>query len=186
MSRVYFIKPVGLDGPIKIGCSYRPENRLLDLGAWSPWPLEIIGSVPGIYHDEQFLHRCFADSHSHREWFHSTPALRDAIAVILSAGDMTVAHSTLTPKGSIRTGNKNGWTEERKLRASYSSRIRIARNKLREKNIAEWHPAEDVNKIGARWNGGQLPTEAEFARLDEYLSDPAAHSVVPYWQKAAA
>lgn len=27
MKRVYFIKPVGMAGPIKIGCSYTPEWR---------------------------------------------------------------------------------------------------------------------------------------------------------------
>jgi hypothetical protein len=28
---VYFIKPIGLSGPIKIGCSYIPANRLINL-----------------------------------------------------------------------------------------------------------------------------------------------------------
>jgi hypothetical protein len=35
-SYVYFIKPVGLPGPIKIGFSVNTRERLLSLGAWSP------------------------------------------------------------------------------------------------------------------------------------------------------
>jgi hypothetical protein len=58
---VYFIKPVGMDGPIKIGCSNIPEHRLVSLSMWSPFPLEIIGKTPGNLKDEGFLHRCFSD-----------------------------------------------------------------------------------------------------------------------------
>jgi len=99
---VYFIKPCGLDGPIKIGASKRPAIRVIDLAAWSPWPLELIGSVEGTTADERFLHRCFADCHSHREWFHSTPDLRDAIRNILEQG-IQFARVSLVPKGSIRS-----------------------------------------------------------------------------------
>lgn len=101
---VYFIKPCGLDGPIKIGASKRPAIRVIDLAAWSPWPLELIGAIEGTTADERFLHRCFADCHSHREWFHSTPVLREAIRNILDQG-IQFARSTLVEKGSIRGNN---------------------------------------------------------------------------------
>lgn len=45
--RVYFIKPVGLAGPIKIGCSYSPEKRRSALDCWSPFALEIIAQIDG-------------------------------------------------------------------------------------------------------------------------------------------
>lgn len=36
-THVYFIKPIGMDGPIKIGCSDKPARRLITLAAWSPF-----------------------------------------------------------------------------------------------------------------------------------------------------
>jgi hypothetical protein len=73
----------------------------MDLAAWSPWPLELIGTVQGTIVDEHFLHKCFANCHSHREWFHSTPDLREAIQKILVQG-IQFSYANLVPKGSIR------------------------------------------------------------------------------------
>ena len=42
---VYFIKPVGMEGPIKIGCSIMPTERLEGLAVWSPFPLEIVAAI---------------------------------------------------------------------------------------------------------------------------------------------
>jgi len=84
--RVYFFKPCGLDGPIKIGCSECPQARLETFAAWSPFPLELIGSVPGTMQDELYLHRCFYPLRSHGEWFRSSPELRAAIDRRLSEG----------------------------------------------------------------------------------------------------
>ena len=99
MKRIYFIKPVGHAGPIKIGTSVSPESRLHDLGAWSPLPLELIGAVEGSIADEFYLHRCFADCHSHREWFTPTPKLIASIEAILSAGTVDAVRSDLKPVG---------------------------------------------------------------------------------------
>jgi hypothetical protein len=72
---IYFLKPKKRPGPIKVGCSALPQSRLEIFMAWSPFPLEIIGKVPGTLKDEGFFHRCFADCHSHGEWFRATPRL---------------------------------------------------------------------------------------------------------------
>ena len=77
---VYFIRPVGQLGPIKIGCSYSPKDRLRAYSEWSPIPLELILTVPGSMKLERNLHECFADHHSHREWFFASPRLLAAIA----------------------------------------------------------------------------------------------------------
>src|SRR6266404_2823885 len=92
---VYFLKPAGLDGPIKIGFSSGPIGRTLALSAWSPWPLELIGAVKGTSADENFLHQCFADCHSHREWFHPVPALREMISLIVASGSIEPARAVL-------------------------------------------------------------------------------------------
>jgi hypothetical protein len=183
---VYFIKPVGLDGPIKIGCSSWPDTRLIDLAAWSPFPLELIGAVPGTYQDESFLHRCFSDIHSHREWFHSTPNLRAAITTIIAGGAVSAIKATHAPKGKIRPQRIR--TSEQRQRFSYSSRIRWAQKKLRDLGEdSAWHVPKDVDAIIDRWGSyrgdRQAPTPAEFARLEEYLANPAAHSIHPGWRK---
>lgn len=46
-SFVYFVKPVGQDGPVKIGFSETPIDRLSTLMTWSPIPLEIAIAIPG-------------------------------------------------------------------------------------------------------------------------------------------
>ncbi|MDB5603539.1 MAG: hypothetical protein JWP25_439 [Bradyrhizobium sp.] len=185
---VYFIKPVGLDGPIKIGCSGVPAQRVIDLGAWSPWPLELIGTVPGAFADEQFLHQCFAASHSHREWFHSTAALRDIIAKILAAGSIAPARAALSPRGSIRGGPGKTRTPDQRKRSSYAHRIRWALRKLRVETEAELtycsEPA-DIRAIMGKWAGaayrnipGTPPTESEIARLEQFLARPASEVTV--------
>lgn len=100
---IYFIKPCGLDGPVKIGISEIPLTRLEQISVWSPWPLELIGYVPGEQEDETFLHECFFNVHIHREWFHSTPILRDTIRKILQAGTVNAVRGQLEPVGSIRS-----------------------------------------------------------------------------------
>lgn len=96
---IYFIKPVDQAGPIKIGTSVSPQLRLHEMGAWSPLPLEIIGVVEGTIADEFFLHRCFADCHSHREWFNQTVKLTATIEAILSAGTIDAVRRDLKPVG---------------------------------------------------------------------------------------
>lgn len=89
--QVYFIKPVGMDGPIKIGCSKWPEHRLVDLSIWSPFPLEIIASGEGSHELERFIHRMFAESRSHKEWFHATPDLVARILRVQAGMDIVAA-----------------------------------------------------------------------------------------------
>lgn len=179
------MKPVGLDGPVKIGCSKIPQKRLQEISCWSPWPLEVVGFVPGCYDDEQFLHKCFAKSHSHREWFHSTPALRKMIAAILAAGSISPARSSLMPTGSIRKGRSQiTWTEDRRRQASYGHRIRWAISKLRREEETEvvYHTApRDVSAIMDRWSGnsyrghpGMPPSDNDLARIHAFLSDPVS------------
>ena len=66
---VYFAKPVGQDGPIKIGCSNDVVQRIAQMSMWSPVPLELIACFPGKPSDEHALHREFAEYRLHGEWF---------------------------------------------------------------------------------------------------------------------
>ena len=78
-SFVYFVKPVDATGPIKIGVSGRPKERLSKLLDWSPVALEVVWTIPGNHQLERNIHECFADLHSHKEWFHAAPRLLEAI-----------------------------------------------------------------------------------------------------------
>ncbi len=178
MSVVYFIKPIGMDGPIKIGHSQRPVERLEGLAAWSPWPLEIICAVPGKYPDESYLHSCFADSHSHREWFFSSPKLRAAIAEIKTAGSLASVMARLEPVGTIKSARTS---PAARLRLSYSHRIRHCLHRLRRQTETAcnyYSEPTEVRGILNRWRIAHksdpsfLPCSEEIAILDRFLAEP--------------
>lgn len=81
---VYFVKPTGADGPIKIGHSSVPLNRLAILRSWSPVSLEFVARFYASSEVEARLHAKFVESRSHGEWFHPTPALTALIADVVA------------------------------------------------------------------------------------------------------
>lgn len=179
---VYFIKPVGMDGPIKIGCSAVPPSRLIEFTVWSPFPLEIIGSVPGGHADETFLHRRFAYLHSHREWFRSSPLLRNTIDRILHGESLKSACAEILRTGMIRNQRRKPPTAERQQFIDYGKKIRLStRGMHNDQGI--WYAPPDVKKIMEDWRGDYLqrkpvtPNVSQIARIDEFLSDPRRHAV---------
>lgn len=76
---VYFIKPIGKAGPVKIGTSWKPFDRLAQIMMSSPVPLEVELVIDGGEELERNIQDCFADCHSHSEWFFPHERLRDAI-----------------------------------------------------------------------------------------------------------
>jgi Meiotically Up-regulated Gene 113 (MUG113) protein len=78
-SHVYFIRPVGMDGPVKIGVSSWPYERRATLMSWSPIPLEVVATINGDRELEKRFHAAFWDYRRHGEWFESSPALRAMI-----------------------------------------------------------------------------------------------------------
>lgn len=188
---VYFVKPIGMDGPIKVGFSIEPLTRLSSFSTWSPFPLEIIGMVAGDLADETFLHQCFSHLHTHREWFLSSKELRQTIQTILAAGTVDVVRDILIPKDGIKNRSRGPRSPEVKLRTSYKMRIEWAQKRLRAKDEeGAWHAPDDVVEIMHRWSPGThtgldpiQPTAKEIERLEEYLSDPDTHSVIPSWRR---
>lgn len=83
---VYFAKPVGQSGPIKIGFSKSPQSRIQDLLLWSPIDLELICVVSGEAWWERRAHCYFAESHWRSEWFHSSQKLINAIERLRNGG----------------------------------------------------------------------------------------------------
>lgn len=103
--RIYFIKPIGMPGPIKIGCSRLVESRLINIMAMSPFPLEIVYSEAGEHQLERQLHRCFADYHSHLEWFHPGERLIKAIEKMKRGAKIAEAVDLSDVRGSIFMSN---------------------------------------------------------------------------------
>ena len=79
---VYFLRPIGMEGPVKIGCSGIAEDRLATYQPWSPFPLEIAASLPGDYRLERRFHERFKAHHTHHEWFAAAPEITACIAAI--------------------------------------------------------------------------------------------------------
>lgn len=88
MKRVYFMRPVGQIGPIKIGCSKLPELRLDTMTIWSPVQLEIVVSVPGTHPQETALHGMFRKHHLHGEWFGASKELLALIDHCVERGEL--------------------------------------------------------------------------------------------------
>lgn len=179
---VYFIKPIGMDGPIKIGISNVPQSRLYSLTLWSPWPLEIIGSVVGAAEDETYLHDCFADHHLHHEWFASSHKLREAIQAIIHAGTVDAIRGETDRVGNIRLKRKRvEWSPEARLRASYNARISHVPTRAQNLLGFRCQNPDDVKSILCRWDEGQRPSPDEFSILDDHIKNPGKRAVPYVW-----
>lgn len=102
-NHIYFMKQVGQDGPIKIGCTRFVGNRLIEMARWSPVPLEVVASAPGDFTLERHIHIRFKASLSHREWFFPTPELLSGIDRV-KAGQSIVDAFDVQPKTRNRYG----------------------------------------------------------------------------------
>lgn len=82
MSMVYFIRPIGSDGPVKIGNSADVQTRLITLDAASWIPLEIAAVIWGGPVLEGRFHALLHSTHIRREWFAASPMLSETITEI--------------------------------------------------------------------------------------------------------
>ena len=192
---VYFIRPVGQPGPVKIGCSIMPQARLEAYMTWAPHPLEIVAKVPGTCDLERVIHRCFADQHSHREWFYPSKRLTKLIADLRAGIPIEQALDLKDQRGVVRKSISNfAETDPGKIHRKYYSAFSALKRRLGASLIVVLLP-DDVEGIMTRWRRigdgakGQHPTPAEFARLDEVLGNPEAHiERIPFeeWLKRRA
>jgi hypothetical protein len=82
-SFVYFVEAMH-SGRIKIGVALDPIGRFKDLNrGQSPEPLRFLGCISGGYSLEAAIHRRFADSRVHGEWFLPTEPLQAYVRVAL-------------------------------------------------------------------------------------------------------
>ena len=116
---VYFLRPVGAEGPIKIGCSQSPESRLAAILPWSPINLEIVARMAGDEEVEARLHNRFGDEWMHGEWFAASPALTETI---LAVANGTFDLSCL-PEPKRLPARRKPMTARHRLRLSYGQKI---------------------------------------------------------------
>lgn len=85
---VYFIRcdPGNGTGPIKIGWTASIETRMRTLQRSNPYPLTLLGVVPGDASLEHQIHEAFASARIQGEWFRSTPELLAFIDTLCPGG----------------------------------------------------------------------------------------------------
>lgn len=88
---IYFMRRADGVGPIKIGCSRWPKERLSALTIWSPEPLEIVATVEGTFSDEKRLHNQFAAHRLHGEWFEAAGPVLAAMSRAATLGELPPA-----------------------------------------------------------------------------------------------
>lgn len=123
---VYFIKPIGFEGPIKIGVSLAPEQRADQLACWSPFPLEIVATINGDLKIERRFHGRFADDHLGHEWFKTTP---DLLAVIAEIQACAFDVETLPAPKSLRSPSQTKrakWSDEHRKSILQNNALRRA------------------------------------------------------------
>jgi hypothetical protein len=168
---VYFIRPVGRDGPIKIGCSAHPVRRLEGLMCWSPQALEVLVTLPGDFKLEGKLHRLFAKSHDHNEWFRETPRLLKLIDDLKAGVPVYEAIDLDAAEGKIRQPARGRWSDAKRLHHGYIAKF----YRWRQKH--QYEIPEQVMAILERARTNEcVPTTEERRALDNLLSDPHFYS----------
>lgn len=118
MKRVYFIKPVAVDGPVKIGCSICPEKRLISLTR-KRRPLEIAATIAGDYFVERQFHTLFREDHIGGEWFFHSAEM----AVVISSINDGSFDLTALPETPVRLPRKQiEYTPERRAHMSAAAK----------------------------------------------------------------
>lgn len=196
-SFVYFLRPVGAEGPVKIGCSMTPERRLSNLMTWAPVPLEIAATVPGSRALEHNVHQCFADLHSHREWFRAHQRITDVIEGLRAGKPLHSVLDLNDRRGSIRPSKAGaaGWTDATRGYMSWLHKFRHAgiRHSKAIGKEATWLPDNITNPLNRMRHGHSLTAKQE-AKFRDVLARPERYFRTykelyghePLWLKAAA
>lgn len=121
MTYVYFIRAVDNTGPIKIGSSWLPHHRLVQMSCWSPIQLTVLAKTEGDEFHERALHDKFADARLHGEWFQPVPELFELVNAVIDGA--TFDSLGIEPaKFSTRAGK----TEATRLKQGLTLRLNWA------------------------------------------------------------
>jgi hypothetical protein len=169
MTFVYFLRPVGKTGPIKIGASVKPGERAVRMATFGAEPLDVLVTIPGDLALERNLHECFLDCHSHREWFFPIPRLVAAIEALQAGVPVERAVDLSKRLGSF----KNAKRHEQHSSNAQKERYALGRRQRRIAKGKHWPADLDALMIHPMRH---VPlTDAQRARFDEALADPDKH-----------
>lgn len=179
MKQVYFLRPVGQTGPIKIGCSRWPRQRLDVFLSWSPVELEIAAMIDGGFDLERRLHGIFSSHRIRHEWFRPVPELVALIDGLIAGRAIGEFIDLAAPV--IRLRRPRSLTDSDRLRLSYIHRLRWAFYDI------PFRQPSDAREIMCRWSGWHPhnqkhhPTDAEIARLDAVIAQPKKYGARSQW-----
>lgn len=175
---VYFARPIGMIGPIKIGHTIKPRERLPQIAAWSPFPLEFAYVEESPSSLEGRLHKCFADCHSHLEWFHPVPRLVDAIKELQSGKIIREVIDLDDIRGTI---DRMDTDERLNGKRSVVARLKWAEKRAERIIGCPMKVPFDVSEIMDRWSCTRedmsKPTFEELCRITEVTDNPDVHCV---------
>jgi hypothetical protein len=184
--RVYFMKPVGMDGPIKVGCSKMPESRLKSVSLWSPFPLELITSAPGDHCHENALHHLLRAHQSNGEWFHANETLAAIIQIVQDTGELP---SIDTRRDRERGGAlpRPGFTAVSRAKSKLTQSITAAERHAYGYETANKRPAHIVAIYNAYHDpAAPFPVGGALAAVEEYVATlramPKADRSFAAWQ----
>lgn len=182
---VYFIRPIGLDGPAKIGCSRVPKSRLAVLMSWSPVELEIAATVPGDHQLERRIHGLFQTDHMRHEWFRGSPRLSGLIRDLAAGRPIEEAIDLTAPVPKFLAGRHSGRvpTPERMKYRSFKMRLT---NSIRGTGALSFEVTDQVRDIMEAWDTAtapvsllpyrkgkaKMPSPAELTLIERAITEP--------------
>lgn len=165
MKMIYFIRPVGCVGPIKIGCSVAPEGRMNTMLGWSPIPLEIAACAPGENADEAALHHRFASLALHGEWFGVDGDLAAVIEEVAETGKLpSLAPAPTSTTNRCIASIKSRLTKEISTAEEHAFGFRMNLGTGRPEHI--WRIIDGISGPFAT-----VPTPQEQQALVQYVAD---------------
>lgn len=172
MRRVYFMKPIGMAGPVKIGCSITPENRLRSLDIWSPFPLELVVSAPGGNCEENRLHWRFRESRSHGEWFFVTPELLSVIDFVRLNGTLPPLEAVPPKARKTKLSGPNRCKAISDAKRRFSLSIRGAERHAYGDIYRDYRP-QWIKDAVASWQGQFVPYPSDelVAKIETYKAE---------------
>lgn len=165
MSWVYFLRPVGLDGPIKIGYSTMTETRIKPYFFWSPIPLELAAKLAGPPAWELRFHASFSADHSHHEWFKISDRLQRVIDDIV-AGTFDI--DGLEPGSPIKRARRQSPEALRSMSLTMRLRAAERRRVTIPRAIAEAAKRYANNPYHVGWGKTRDPADA--ALIEAFLN----------------
>lgn len=109
--RVYAIKAIMPEGPIKIGYSNALDMRFANINSSCPVELELLGYVGGDFWLEGRLHVLLSRDRLKGEWFRPTDAVMEVVNLII-AGDIFALAEWLEPRKMLARSVESGVQSE--------------------------------------------------------------------------